>query len=207
LILCAILVTAWGIRLTYNFARKGGYSGEEDYRWAVLRNSMSKLQFQIFNIFFISIYQNLLLVLITIPAYFLYQKDSGWNALTIICIFLFILALIGETVADQQQWNFHQLKRENKTQKKFLEQGLFSLSRHPNFFFEQCQWWLLYLIVGFSTNHLLNYSIIGPVLLTLLFLGSTRFTESISLSKYPEYSQYQSRVPGIIPVIGWKKRN
>ena len=33
----AILVTIWGIRLTYNFSRRGGYSiyfwkGEEDYR-------------------------------------------------------------------------------------------------------------------------------------------------------------------------------
>lgn len=33
----AILVNLWGIRLTLNFARKGGYSwkfweGEEDYR-------------------------------------------------------------------------------------------------------------------------------------------------------------------------------
>jgi len=30
----AVLVTLWGARLTANFARKGGYSGEEDYRWA-----------------------------------------------------------------------------------------------------------------------------------------------------------------------------
>ena len=34
----AILVSLWGIRLTFNFARKGAYSiklwsGEEDYRW------------------------------------------------------------------------------------------------------------------------------------------------------------------------------
>jgi len=38
----SILVTVWSIRLTYNFARRGGYSwkfwdGEEDYRWDILR--------------------------------------------------------------------------------------------------------------------------------------------------------------------------
>jgi steroid 5-alpha reductase family enzyme len=38
LVLMAVVVTAWGARLTYNFARRGGYSwipwaGEEDYRW------------------------------------------------------------------------------------------------------------------------------------------------------------------------------
>ena len=42
LIIMAFLVSLWGIRLTYNFGRKGGYSfvpwqGEEDYRWGVLR--------------------------------------------------------------------------------------------------------------------------------------------------------------------------
>lgn len=30
--LMAVLVTLWGARLTYNFARKGGYTGMEDYR-------------------------------------------------------------------------------------------------------------------------------------------------------------------------------
>lgn len=42
-VIYAILVTLWGIRLTINFARKGAYSlkfwsGEEDYRWKVLRS-------------------------------------------------------------------------------------------------------------------------------------------------------------------------
>ena len=32
LILMAMLVTAWDARLTFNFARKGGYTGVEDYQ-------------------------------------------------------------------------------------------------------------------------------------------------------------------------------
>ena len=44
LIVMAILITIWGIRLTLNFAKKGAYSikfweGEEDYRWIVLREN------------------------------------------------------------------------------------------------------------------------------------------------------------------------
>ena len=54
----AVLVTAWGARLTFNFARKGGYTGMEDYRWAVLRGRMKPWQFQLFNLFFIVLYQN-----------------------------------------------------------------------------------------------------------------------------------------------------
>lgn len=41
-VLIAILATLWGLRLTFNFWRKGGYSGgllrgEEDYRWVVMK--------------------------------------------------------------------------------------------------------------------------------------------------------------------------
>jgi steroid 5-alpha reductase family enzyme len=34
------LTTLWGLRLTYNFWRKGGYKkGGEDYRWAYIRKN------------------------------------------------------------------------------------------------------------------------------------------------------------------------
>src|SRR6218665_2602446 len=52
----AALVTLWGARLTFNFARKGGYSGVEDYRWAVLRARMAPWHFQLFNLLFIVLY-------------------------------------------------------------------------------------------------------------------------------------------------------
>jgi steroid 5-alpha reductase family enzyme len=41
----AVLATLWGARLTFNFARKGGYAGiggdHEDYRWPPTRSSTS----------------------------------------------------------------------------------------------------------------------------------------------------------------------
>lgn len=63
-ILMASVITFWGIRLTYNFARKGGYSwrfwqGEEDYRWAELRKNpymANPILWFIFNLTFISFY-------------------------------------------------------------------------------------------------------------------------------------------------------
>ena len=52
LALMTALAWLWGARLTFNFARKGGYTGMEDYRWAILRARMTPWQFQLFNIFF-----------------------------------------------------------------------------------------------------------------------------------------------------------
>ena len=51
LVLMAVLVTAWGARLTFNFGRRGGYSwppwtGLEDHRWAVLRAGPKMPQIQ-----------------------------------------------------------------------------------------------------------------------------------------------------------------
>ena len=62
MLIMSTLVSLWGIRLTFNFARRGGYSiyfwrGEEDYRWKILRNKTRwlkpQLNWSLFNLFFI----------------------------------------------------------------------------------------------------------------------------------------------------------
>jgi steroid 5-alpha reductase family enzyme len=45
----------------------------------------------------------------------------------------------------------------------------------------------------------INWSIVGAMLLLILFQGSSNFSEEIRASKYPEYKDYQSRVPRFIP--------
>ncbi len=206
----AILVTAWGVRLTFNFARKGGYTGVEDYRWAVLRSRMKKWQFQLFNFFFIVLYQNFILVLITLPALMAYDHQQKKLSLVDWSLaFLFILLLLGEFVADQQQWDFHQEKKAIERsggvpRQLYLQTGLFNYSRHPNYFFEQAQWWVIYIFGAYSASKILDWPIVGAVLLTLLFIGSTRFTETISCGKYPEYAEYQKRISAVIP---WFRRS
>jgi steroid 5-alpha reductase family enzyme len=195
----AVLVSLWGARLTFNFARKGGYApGGEDYRWAILRKKMSPVVYQIFNIFFIVIFQNALLLAITLPANLALENSADFGLLDVVFSALFLGLLIFEFIADQQQWNFHQLKKAGKAS-GFLDKGLFASSRHPNFFAEQAQWW----VFGFWGFAVANTSqpvyLLGAVVLTALFLGSARFTEQISLSKYPDYKEYQSRVSMLIP--------
>jgi steroid 5-alpha reductase family enzyme len=203
--LMAILVTLWGIRLTFNFARKGGYEpGGEDYRWEILRGRMKRWQFALFTLFFIVIYQNALLLLIALPAWTAYAHRTPLNALDILVAVVFLGLLVGETVADQQQWNFHQKKNADlaagrQPQTRFLQSGLFRFSRHPNFFFEQAQWWVLFLFGCVAAGSVLQWTVIGPLLLTGLFIGSTVFTESISRSRYPEYAEYQQRTSPIVP--------
>ncbi|THG35414.1 DUF1295 domain-containing protein [Glaciibacter flavus] len=207
LVLMACLVTAWGARLTFNFARKGGYArGGEDYRWAALRKRMSPALYQVFNLLFISIYQNALILGITLPAWTVYAASPRtplgiWDILIAV---LFLALLAGETIADQQQWNFHQWKKTESAAARtpsptFLTTGLFRYSRHPNFFFEQSQWWAFYLFAIVATGSVFHWTLLFPVLLSLLFVGSTVFTEAISKQRHPEYVDYQAGTSAIVP--------
>ena len=71
LVLMSVLVTLWGLRLTYNFSRHGAFTirfweGKEDYRWAVLRAKpefRGKWKWTLFNLFFICGYQQILILL------------------------------------------------------------------------------------------------------------------------------------------------
>ena len=203
--LMAALITLWGARLTFNFARKGGYApGGEDYRWPVLRARMSPLVYQIFNVFFIVIFQNALLLAITMPMLAAGSVELPLVSADYIFAALFLAFLVLETIADQQQWNFHQHKKAERAagrepKQGFLTTGLFSISRHPNFFSEQAQWWVLFLwVLALAGNGAIWFGA-GALVLSALFAGSTKFTEELSIQKYPEYREYQKRVSAVIP--------
>ena len=225
LVIIALLVTLWGIRLTYNFALKGAYSwkfweGEEDYRWSILRKKkifQNKFIWGLFNLFFISFYQNFLVLAITLPAVVLQEATNAFNVFDVIAVILALLFLFIETIADIQQWKFHKKKKELLSTGAKLEEieapynkgfntiGIWNRSRHPNYLGEQGFWVAIYLFtLGIGVNHLLifNWSIFACLLLILLFLGSSTLGEAISSSKYPEYKEYQKKTSKYIPL--WK---
>jgi steroid 5-alpha reductase family enzyme len=205
----AVLVLLWGARLTFNFARKGGYAGiggdHEDYRWAVLRARMSPAAYQVFNVFFIVLFQNAVLFLIASPAWTAYRHRTPFGPLDVLLTVLFLAFLAGETVADQQQWRFQTWKRSEiaagrEPSPRFLQTGLFRVSRHPNFFFENAQWWTI-AAFGVVAARGVDWTLAGILLLLAIFIGSTRFTEQITLSKYPEYADYRRRTSAVIPWV------
>jgi steroid 5-alpha reductase family enzyme len=222
-VIMAVLVTMWGLRLSYNFNRKRGYSiipwkGEEDYRWKILRESPAlrgRLRFGLFNLLFISLYQNIIILLFTTPILMAALYPEAPLAVTDIAAAILMLSfLIIETVADNQQFRFQTLKRtdsgdapvyNDSLRKGFLTEGLWKYSRHPNFASEQAIWISFYLFGVAASGKWINFTLIGPVLLVLLFIGSSIMTENISSSKYPEYQVYQKEVPKFIPRIFRRK--
>ena len=212
LLLMLALTTFWGARLTYNFWRKGGYAAHgEDYRWAELRRRMPPWLYQVFNFFFIAGLQNVLLWALALPAWVAFQhRDVPLGRGDLLVAGMQLLLLVGETIADQQQWRFQCDKKARRArgeaiQHQFYTDGLFRYSRHPNFFCEVGQWWMLYLFAVLASGQPFNVAIAGPIALTALFHGSTQFTEELSLAKYPAYADYQRRVSRLIP--WWPKRD
>lgn len=217
LVLMAALVTLWGLRLTYNFSRRGGYSwkfwtGEEDYRWAVLREQpylKAPWKWTIFNLFFISLYQNSLILLFTLPIVVAWQgAETPLNWLDLIAGVSMLTFIIIETIADQQQYEYQEEKYRRKREglplvppydQGFISSGLWSLVRHPNYASEQAIWICFYFFSVAATGRWVNWSIAGCILLVLLFLGSSDFSEKISAGKYAGYKKYQDGVPRFIP--------
>mmetsp|Transcript_13929 Transcript_13929/g.25149 ORF Transcript_13929/g.25149 Transcript_13929/m.25149 type:complete len:291 (-) Transcript_13929:138-1010(-) len=214
-LMMAVLATGWSIRLTFNFARRGGYSwppwlGEEDYRWPILRkHSLLKhpLAWMAFNLGFISLYQMLLLLLIVLPQT-LANKSTTINMFDLLLAVMFVVLLCLEYQADQQQYDFQtekyrqigrKINRKGEYLVGFVRTGLWSISRHPNYFCEQSLWLVYYLFSVTAGNDLVNWSGIGIFLLILLFKGSAAFSEGITAAKYPEYGVYQATVPLFIP--------
>jgi steroid 5-alpha reductase family enzyme len=220
LVLMSVLVTFWGVRLTVNFAMKGAYqwrfwAGEEDYRWQVLRQKPEfkpRWKWTLFNMLFISGYQNVLILLFTLPTIVALQNNAVPLGLFDFIVAGLMFFFIGyETLADIQHWNFQSRKwakikagevLSGDYKKGFLDKGLWAFSRHPNYFAEQAVWVCFYFFSVAANGQWFNWSITGSLLLILLFQGSSNFSEEISKGKYPDYAAYQKKVPRFLPFGG-----
>ena len=201
-----LLVLAWGVRLTCNLARKGGYQvGSEDYRWKVMQERLGPVKFQLLNATFIAPGQMLVVWLFTSPVHQAWLgQDQSLNFIDFLAIFPFVFLLIMEATGDNQMWTFQQHKKRSieagePVKQPYITHGLFKYCRHPSFFCEMGMWYVFYLFGVASTGQWIHWSGLGLVSLTLVFLGSTRLTESISLARYPSYRNYQASTPRLIP--------
>ena len=219
LVVIAVLVTLWGIRLTYNFARKGAYKlrfweGEEDYRWEKVRAIpflQNKAVWMAFDFFFISGYQNALILMFTFPALVCMGSTAPFGWVDAVAAILMLGFIVYETVADEQQWKFQGKKWAMIRSGKRLEElpapynkgfntiGLWNVSRHPNYFAEQAIWVSLYIFSIGAGVGIVNWSMIGALLLIVLFTASTNLVEDISGDKYPEYAEYCKKVNKFFP--------
>jgi steroid 5-alpha reductase family enzyme len=193
IMLCAI--TIWAVRLTMNWAV--GFEGfhEQDWRYTMLKQKAPKL-YPITNLFGIQMMPTILVFAQLYGAILFMQKSPRLHFLVIIGAIMMVAATIIQYIADDQMKKF---RKQHQGQKSCIDRGLWSVSRHPNYFGEIMVWWGLY-VIYLSQSMQIDWIIIAPLFMTLLFLFiSIPMMETKILLTRPEYKAYQEQVSVLIP--------
>jgi steroid 5-alpha reductase family enzyme len=125
------------------------------------------------------------------------------NSIFIIGALLFVFGFAIEVIADNQKSAFKALP-ENKD--RFINEGLWSKSRHPNYFGEITLWTGI-TVMSISTFSGLNYlALFSPIFSYLLlnYVSGVRMLELRGNKKWghlDSYKEYKASTPKLIPKI------
>lgn len=188
-----ILTTPWGLRLFLHITIRNWGKGE-DFRYAKWRTEWGswwvlRTFLQIF------LLQWFLLQLVSLPIILAMTATSIPAWLLIIGICVWVLGFVFEAVGDYQLTIF---KRIPDSKGKLMTTGLWSLTRHPNYFGEATLWWGIALIAFSATHNPLSFT--GPLIIDFLLL----YVSGIPLleAKYQgrsDWAKYAQSTPAFFP--------
>jgi steroid 5-alpha reductase family enzyme len=197
--LVAILVVVWAVRLGLHIAqRTSGIKDDPRYGKLVAdwgANASRQMFFLVQKQALVSIPLALSMVL------------AGWNpvaglrVLDVLGVLVLIVAIAGEGLADAQ---LHRFRADPVNRNRVCDAGLWSWSRHPNYFFE---WfgWLAYPLLAIDLNGVYPWgwvALIGPACMYWLLVHVTGIPplEAHMLERRPEeFRAYQMRTNAFFP--------
>lgn len=194
--LIAVIVAVWAVRLTANWVYSFPGLHHEDWRYPMLRASAGRWSF-LADLVAIHLIPTLLVFAGMLPAYVTVTRpggDLGW--LTAIACVVGLAAVALELVADTQMHRFTRDRRPGEV----MDRGLWSWSRHPNYFGE-FSFWLSLALFGVATSPADAWWLgLGAVAMLGMFLGSSiPMMEQRSLQRRPEYQDVIARVSRFVP--------
>jgi steroid 5-alpha reductase family enzyme len=198
--LVVLLVTAWGLRLTANWVARWHGLSDEDFRYREIRAKTGALYWpaSLFSIHLMPTAWVFLGLLPTYPALALPGRPLG--VLDLLATLVTAAAIAVEALSDLQLRRFMTSRRDPEA---VLDQGLWSLSRHPNYFGEVLFWWGLWLF-GLAASPSWAWTAVGPLSITLLFaLVSVPWMDRRMLSRHPSWAGHMRATSAIIP---WPRR-
>jgi len=189
------LVFAWGIRLTWNWAR--GWPGlhHEDWRYVDLREN-TNAPYWLISLTGIHYFPTLQVFLACLPLYpALAIGSRPLGGLDAIAALVTAGAVALETIADEQLRSFNLAKQPGE----ICTRGLWAWLRHPNYLGEILFWWGLWLF-GVAAAPDWYWSVIGPLAITAMFLfASIPMLDRRNVARRPGYAEFMKRVPGLVP--------
>ena len=194
-IMVCLFVTIWALRLAGHLAVRNLPNGE-DARYAAWRKRYGShwwwwSAFQIFAL------QGVLVSLWCIPLILsIDASPAGLSAYHAIAAVLFSVGLYFQAVSDYQLEAF---RKTRSSASEVLNTGLWSLSRHPNYFGECLVWWSF---GALGMAHELGFlGLLAPIYVTwFMSKGSAApMQERYLHKKKPEYASYIRDVPAFFP--------
>ena len=189
-ILLFTAIFLWGIRLTFNWAKRWKGLAHEDWRYIKLKKDNPRL-WLLTNLMGINLMPTLIVFIALLPAYFGIVSKESLNILAIIGFIISIASVFIQAVSDFQMDLF---KKNKPFSNEFIDRGLWRYCRHPNYYAEVLFWWGIW-ILQMGINPKIWMTIIGPIVVTTLFIFiSIPMMEKHILSSKPSYSVYQRQV-------------
>lgn len=195
-IIVLALLVLWATRLFMHVGlRNLAHLHKEDVRYNNWRkqwgsNWLWRSYLQVF------VLQALILYVFLLPVWFILARPSEeLGILAYLGLFFWLVGFAFEAIGDEQLRRF---KKDPKNRGKLMTSGLWSWSRHPNYFGEVLLWWGIGLIAMELPGAW--WTIIGPIGVTYLILkvSGVSMLENMMKSR-PGYAEYEKSVPRFFP--------
>jgi steroid 5-alpha reductase family enzyme len=194
------LVTAWGVRLTWNWARGWRGLDHEDWRYLRIRERTGRGYWPAS---FISLHMIPTLIVFAgcLPLHPALASSAPLGLLDGLAVLVTAAAIACEATADQQLRRF--LTAPGRRPGDLLASGLWSWSRHPNYFGEMLFWWGIFLF-AVAVGALHGWTILGALTITaMLRFISLPLIEERMLERRPEFAARLATTSMLVP---WPRR-
>ncbi|CAM3106190.1 DUF1295 domain-containing protein [Skermania piniformis] len=191
------VMLVWAVRLTGNWVYSWPGLAHEDWRYPLLRGRAGRAEAAV-DLVAIHLVPTLQVFLATVPAYVVVShggaRGIGW--LDIVATVVGLGAVLLEFVADQQMHRFVRRRAPGQV----LDRGLWSWSRHPNYFGE-FGFWVSMALFGVAAAPADRWWLFaGAAAMLAMFEGaSIPMMEQRSLERRPGYRDVIGRVPRFVP--------
>lgn len=191
-----IMGGVWGFRLANHLLFDRVLRGPEDGRYQMMRARFGNRINPVLLGFFLA--QAVLVAILAAP-FLIAGRDTrpAPSVLDLLGPSVWVVGLIGETVADRQLARF---KRDGANQGRVCNVGLWGYSRHPNYFFEWLMWIGYATVAAGAPFGWLAWTAPALMLLFVLKLTGIPPTEARALKSRGEaYRRYQRTTSAFVP--------
>ncbi|GAA2457771.1 DUF1295 domain-containing protein [Streptomyces pulveraceus] len=189
------LTVVWGLRLAVHIARRGSGHGEDPRYEAMLARARGNRN--LYALRMVYLLQGALVWLVSLPVQAAQHTPRPLSALAWAGTAVWAVGLFFEAVGDAQLARF---KADPANRGRVMDQGLWRLTRHPNYFGDFCVWWGLFLVACDGGRQAAAVSVVSPVVMSVLLIdGSGKRLLERHMAGRPGWDAYTARTSAFFP--------